>query len=194
MNNGINFDEIARIICTLNNTATAIFMLTPELEIMYINNASAILLRQYAEEFSSVNSIFDPDHVVGLYLDSIGIIPDDKLECLKDPKNLPFAKFIDVGKEKFHITINPLYTEDGKFMGSAGDWWWATEYLNGQEDRQKVTDINTIIDVIDNITFQSDILFMNAVQWGQLVPESMDRPLVSLPRRCVFFLKVPEVR
>jgi len=45
MNNDISDDEIARIICTLHNTATAIFMLTPELEITYINNASANLLR-----------------------------------------------------------------------------------------------------------------------------------------------------
>ncbi len=162
MNYKLRDEESARISCTLNNTATAIFIMTPELEIAYLNTASANFLKEYTKAFSSIYPGMNPEHVVGMNLEEMGIIPDDKIARLKDPEKLPYAKFVDVGDEKFHVTINPLFDDGGKFIGSAGEWWWATEYLNSQEDTQKVTEMNGAIEVIDNITFQSDILSMNA--------------------------------
>jgi PAS domain-containing protein len=158
----LSHDEILRLSCTLKNTATAIFMLTPELDITYLNSASANLLQKYTDEFSTVYSDFDPERIEGLNLKTMGIFRIAVLERLENPSKLPYAKFVDVGNEKFHFTINPLYADDGRFIGSAGEWWWATEYLHGLEDTRKITDIGSILDVVDDITIQNEILSMNA--------------------------------
>jgi len=143
----------------VDRASTAIMILDTDLVINYANKTSIEFLEKYQREIRKVYPEFDLKVLVGTSLDSIQKIPHEILSKLKDPKRSQIADFIDVGNEKMHVTIYPIISSDGTDHGSAIEWWYATDYLSGIEHEKKTKEL---INVIDDLTFQSNILSINA--------------------------------
>ncbi len=150
-------DELFKIIVDRANTA--IMKLNTDLVIDYANNASKELLEKHQREIRKVYPEFDLEELVGTSLDSIQKIPQEILNTLREPKRSQIADFIDVGNEKMHVTLYPIINSDGTDHGSVIEWWYATDYLSGIKHEKK---IKTLINIIDDLTFKSNILSINA--------------------------------
>ncbi len=149
----IEFSEI------LDKAGTAIILLDPDLNVTYTNKGSINLLAEHQREVKKVYSSLDHDSIIGLSLYDIPAIPHQALERCKEKAKRGFSRFLDVGKEKVHITVYESHNESGHQSGYAIEWWYATDYLLNESRAGRV---NEISEMIDAIAFQTNILAINA--------------------------------
>lgn len=143
----------------MNKAKTAIIIIDSDLRIDYINQASLDLMEKHKNEIRKVYPEFDPEHLIGMSISQVSAIPHETLAMLRDRNRKEVSKFVDVGSEKIHVTMYPIMTADGLDNGTAIEWWYATEYLEGLEHSKKIAETFALI---DELTFQSNILSMNA--------------------------------
>lgn len=143
----------------IDGASTAIILLDKDLTVDYVNDASLDLLQAHQREVRKVYPEFDIEKLVGINLTDIRIISRDALDKFRGKNRKKYARFLDVGEEKIHITVYPITGSDGIDQGSAIEWWYATEYLAAQEHAKKIADITNLI---DDLTFQANILSLNA--------------------------------
>jgi len=143
----------------VHGASTAIIMVNRDLVIDFMNKSSLKLLGKYQQEVRKVYPEFDQERIIGASLGAIKAIPRETLDKLKDPKRSKFSKFLEVGKEKVHVTVYPIMASDGTDLGSAIEWWYATDYLAGEAHAKKIADASALI---DELTFQANILSLNA--------------------------------
>ena len=143
----------------INKASTAIIMVNTDLVVDYVNKASLDLIEKHQREVRKIYPEFELEKILGTSLGAIKAIPHEALARLKDLNRSTYAKFLDVGKEKIHITIHPIISSGGADLGSAIEWWYATEYLEGQAHAKRIADASALI---DELTFQANILSLNA--------------------------------
>ncbi len=143
----------------LNKTGTAILLLDSDLTITFANESTTALLRQHRRVIKKLYPAFDQERLIGLSLFDIPLLTPAVLTRLQDKKRQRFARFVDVGKEKFHISAYPIEYDSGTPAGLAIEWWYATDYLAIQTHVAQVSDITKMI---DEMAFQTNILALNA--------------------------------
>ena len=148
-----------RLLETIRMASTAIVILDNELKIDFVNPSALGLIEGYKKHFRRVYPNLDTSAVVGTPLRSISAIPDSFLAMLRDKSRKKFEKFVQVGDETFHITIHPIISDSGEDLGSSVEFWYATEYLRGQEHTKQMTEAT---ELIENLLFQLQILSINA--------------------------------
>jgi len=143
----------------VNMAGTAIIIVDANLEVSFVNKGALNLLKKLQNEILKVYPGFTPEKVLGTALTSINAIPREILQArFKDPRRKYFSEFVDLGNEKINITLHPL-TDDKTDEGTVVELWYATEYLKGQAHMKKITNISK---VINELTFQANILSLNA--------------------------------
>ena len=148
-----------RLLETIRMASTAILILDNEQKVEFINPSALSLMEAYKKHIRTVYPNLDLDAVVGTSLRSVTAIPDSFLAKLRDKSRKKFEKFVPVGEETFHITIHPILSEDGRDLGSSVEFWYATEYLRGQEHTKQMTEAT---ELIEGLLFQLQILSINA--------------------------------
>ena len=143
----------------VNKASTAIIVVNRDLVVDYVNPAAKKIMENYQREIRGVYPDFDLEKLIGLNLASIHAISQEFLSGLKDPHRKIYADFMEVGKETVHVTIHPIISADGADLGSAVEWWHATDYLKAQAHEKKVVEASSLI---DELTFQANILSINA--------------------------------
>lgn len=143
----------------MNKAKTAIIIVDANLVIDYVNQASLELMGKHKNEIRKIFPDFDPEHLIGMSITAVGAIPSETLSQLRDKNRKEVSRFVDVGSEKIHVTMYPIVTTDGVDNGTAMEWWYATDYLEGLEHSKKIAETFALI---DELTFQSNILSINA--------------------------------
>ena len=148
-----------RYMAVVNEASTAIIMLNPDLDIDYINQASLDLLETHIMEVRKVYPGFVLENIIGTNLREINAISGEAIAMLQNPDQATYSDFLNVGDEKIHVTISRITGSHGGNLGISIEWWYATEYLEAQEHTKKLIEISS---VIENLTFQANILSLNA--------------------------------
>ena len=143
----------------MNKAKTAIIIIDDNLVIDYVNQASLELMEKHKNEIRKVFPEFDAEKLIGMSISKVAAIPQETLRMLRDRNRKEVSRFLDVGSEKIHVTTYPIITSDGMDNGTAIEWWYATEYLEGLEHSKKISETFALI---DELTFQSSILSINA--------------------------------
>jgi cell division protein ZapA (FtsZ GTPase activity inhibitor) len=142
----------------VDGSTMAVIIIDANLCIEYINEASFDVMKKHKKALLSVYPQFNINSLVGTKIRDIKPVSGNFIEYLKDPKRKTISKFIDIGHEKIHVSITPII-DDEKDTGTSIEWWYATDYLKGQEHNKNITEITRLI---DDLTFQTNILAINA--------------------------------
>lgn len=149
---------VDRFQTVIDGSSMAVIIIDTDLNIEYINKASRDLMLQHAGAILSVYPGFNLDTLTGTKVSDINPVSGEFIQSLRNQHRKRINKFIDVGHDKVHVSIIPII-DNGCDLGTAIEWWYATDYLKGQEHRKSITEITGLI---DELTFQTNILAINA--------------------------------
>ncbi len=118
----IKSDEQAILMAMLNNSKTAFMCVDVNRVITYANKASLKILREYEELLRQHYPNFRADYIVGSCIDGFHKDPERVAHILANPKMLPHEADITIGDITFHLCVDAVYDENGKFVGNSLQW------------------------------------------------------------------------
>lgn len=115
-------EEGARLRQMVENSPVNLMMTDLDLNIVYINPASAKTLKQIEDHLPIA-----AEEVVGTNIDIFHKNPAHQRKLLADPKNLPYHAEIQIGPEIADLLVSAMYNPEGKYIGPMVTWSLITE-------------------------------------------------------------------
>ncbi len=119
--------ELSTLMSMLNNSKTAFMRVDDNRVITYANKASLEILRKYEDELRQHYPNFRADYIVGSCIDGFHKDPERVARILADPRKMPHEADIRIGDIVFHLSVDALYDDSGKFEGNSLQWEDVTE-------------------------------------------------------------------
>ena len=123
--------EMTRLQQMVDNAPINIMMADKDLNLVYMNPASANTLRGLQDLLP-----VKVDDMVGSNIDAFHKDPSFQRRLLADPSNLPRTAVIEVGPEKLDLLVSAIRDASGEYLGAMATWSVVTEKL-AAEHREK---------------------------------------------------------
>lgn len=107
-------------------TTAPLMAIDRDFRVTHANEATRKLFATHAETFRSFWPSFDPEKIIGQNIDTFHKNPAHQRKMLADPRNLPHKADISVGKLRFTLTINGIFSSGGDYVGCLLEWADAT--------------------------------------------------------------------
>jgi len=146
----------------MQGAKTAFMMIDRDFNIIYANDSTITMLKQYEDELRAVFPNFSADKIVGSNIDSYHKQPTHQRQLLADPANLPYNTDITVGPLSFNLNVTALIDNQGNYIGNALEWF------NNTQTRNKHAEVDGQINAIDKsmgvISFDLDSTIIDVNQ------------------------------
>jgi len=117
----------------LENAPTNLLLANEDLEITYVNPASARTLKTI-ERLLPVSA----DKVLGSKIDIFHKNPSYQRKLLSNPKNLPHRANIQIGEETADLLVTAIYDEQKNYLGPMVTWELITEKLKTENKMAEI--------------------------------------------------------
>lgn len=114
----------------LDGAMTAIMLVDRDLKITYVNQATCDLMNKHRAELKVACPTLNPDALVGTCIDILHKQPEQQRALLANPKNLPHAAELQVGKSVFQIAMTAVHDAHGSYVASMLEWLDLTDRRN----------------------------------------------------------------
>lgn len=125
--------EQARVQAMVENAPVNVMMADKDLNITYLNPASAKTLESLAQYLP-----VPTNKVLGSNVDIFHKDPSYQREILSNPANLPHRANIEIGPETADLLASPIYDSNGEYMGPMITWEVVTKKLKLEEEQARV--------------------------------------------------------
>lgn len=123
-------DEVARDTSlksvAFEYTTAPLMAIDRDFRITHVNEATRQLFANHSDTFRANWPSFDPEKLIGQNIDAFHKNPAHQRKMLADPRNLPHKAEISVGKLRFSLSINGVFTPAGEYVGCLLEWADAT--------------------------------------------------------------------
>jgi methyl-accepting chemotaxis protein len=133
----------ARIKTALDNVKTNVMMADTDLNIIYLNDAVAAMMKEAEPELKQVIRGFDADKLMGVNIDGFHKDPSHQRKLLADLKGT-YEMLLDLGPLQFNIVANPVFTDDGTRAGTVVEWENRTAEIAAEKARVAQADLDAI--------------------------------------------------
>jgi methyl-accepting chemotaxis protein len=120
--------DMARVNSMMENSPLNVMCTDPDLNIQYMNPASARTL-QTLEQYLPVKV----SAMIGQSIDVFHKNPALQRQILSDPKNLPHKAQIQLGPEVLDLLVSPIYDQNNNYLGPMVTWEVITEKLANEK-------------------------------------------------------------
>ncbi|MCH8156256.1 MAG: PAS domain-containing methyl-accepting chemotaxis protein [Nitrospinae bacterium] len=127
--------EMAQVNSMMENAPVNIMYADLDLNIQYMNPASAKTLRTL-EQYLPITV----DKMVGHSIDVFHKNPSHQRKLLADPKNLPHRANIQLGPEVLDLLVSPIFDQNQNYMGAMVTWEVITEKLEAEKREKEMTE------------------------------------------------------
>ncbi|WP_052700279.1 methyl-accepting chemotaxis protein [Methylocucumis oryzae] len=134
--------ESTRIVNALNNVSTGVMIADAERTIIYMNHAVTTMLRNAEVDIRKELPTFNVDNLIGSSIDQFHRHPEHQKRILTEMSrqhNTHKAE-LEIAGHHLHLTINPVFSNEQRYIGSAVEWEEVTEQILAEQE------INHIID------------------------------------------------
>jgi methyl-accepting chemotaxis protein len=137
--------EISRIKLALDNATTPVMIADNDGIVIYVNKSVIAMLRNAESEIRKQLPNFATDKVLGGNIDLFHKNPQHQRQMLAALKETHKAT-ITVGERIFNLTANPVFNNQGERLGTAVEWFDATQEIFIQKEVGKLVDAATVGD------------------------------------------------
>jgi len=123
--------DLAGLRSVIDNAPVRIMIVDRDLIIRYVNKAS----REGLERLAAYLPI-SPDQILGTNIDIFHKNPAFQRGILASAENLPRTNHIQVGPETLDLSVQPVFDDDGNYVGAMASWDNITDRLAAEKARR----------------------------------------------------------
>ena len=136
--NETNNDQLFQLKGAVDNAGISMMMCDRDFNITYANESTQNLVEDNISEFEEAFPGADFSNLIGLNIDTFHKVPSRQRKTLSNPKNLPHAADIKVGKLTFALNITAIFDEAGQYTGNCLEWSNVTEARADAEETSRL--------------------------------------------------------
>ena len=142
--------ENMRIRAALDNTSTNVMVADQRFDIVYMNEAQEVMMREAEVDLKKVLTRFDASNLIGQNIDVFHKNPAHQRGLIEGLTST-YETDITVGERHFHLIANPILDENNKRLGTVVEWRDETK------EKRIEREINTVVSAVAQGDFESKI-------------------------------------
>ncbi|GAA0609398.1 hypothetical protein GCM10009547_09350 [Sporichthya brevicatena] len=123
--------DLASLRSVIDNVPSRVMLCDRDLVVRYVNKASMEGLKEL-EEFLPISA----EEVLGANIDIFHKNPAFQRGVLASPENLPRKNYIQVGPQTLDLAVQPIFDDNGVYVGAMASWENVTEQLATEAARR----------------------------------------------------------